>query len=293
MTTPAPSHPYRARRACLSVPGSSEKMLAKAPGLGADELVLDLEDAVAAADKEQAREQVLAALGSMPSGTSCAVRVNAPRTQWCHADLVALAGAPQAPSTVVVPKVQSAGDMAFVDRLLDGAERAAGSSEPIGVQALIETSVGLRALDAIVAESARLRSLILGYADLAASLGRTRAGAAVLDAWLPAQEAVLHAARAAGVQAIDGPFLGLADDADFRAAATRAADLGFDGKWAIHPAQVAALTELFTPPPAEVDHARAVLGALDGGAPGAVALNGEMIDEASAAAARRLLARVS
>ena len=293
MTTPAPPPSYRSRRACLSVPGSSEKMLAKAPGLGADELVLDLEDAVAAADKEQARELVLTALESLPADATCAVRVNAPRTPWCHADLVALAGAPRPPATVIVPKVEGAGDLAFVDRLLEGAERAAGAAEPLGVQALIETPVGLRALDAIVAEGGRLRSLILGYADLAASLGRTRAGAALLDAWLPAQEAVLHAARAAGVQAIDGPFLGLADDAEFRAAATRARDLGFDGKWAIHPAQVAALIELFTPPAAEVDHARAVLEALDGGAPGAVALDGEMIDEASAAAARRLLARVS
>jgi citrate lyase subunit beta/citryl-CoA lyase len=265
-------------------------MLGKAPSLGADELVLDLEDAVAPVDKDAARGHVIAALEGMPAGQLCAVRVNAPRSPWCHADLVALAGAPRPPATVVLPKVQSAGDLAFAERLLDGAERAARAA-PIGVQALVETAAGLRALDEIVAATPRLHTLILGYADLAASLGRTRAGAARLDSWLAAQEAVLHAARAAGVQAIDGPYLGLQADAAFTAAATLARELGFDGKWAIHPAQVAPLNDLFTPGDEEVAHARAVLDALDGGAPGAVALAGEMIDEASAAAARRLIAR--
>src|SRR5918912_1143601 len=198
-----------ARRSCLSVPGSSEKMLAKAPGLGADELVLDLEDAVAVDGKDAARALVVEALASEAfAGRRVAVRVNAPGTPWCHADLVALAGAPAPPLSVVLPKVESAGDLAFADRLLDGAERAAGTARPIRVQALIETAAGLARVTEIAGASARLDALILGYADLAASLGRSPAGARDLDGWRAAQDAVLVAARAFGLQAIDGPHLG-------------------------------------------------------------------------------------
>src|SRR3954470_16316229 len=131
------------RRSCLSVPGSSERMLAKAPGLGADELVLDLEDAVATGAKDTAREQVVEALASGAfAGVTVSVRVNAPGTPWCHADLIALAAAGAA-AAVVVPKVSSPGDLAFVDRLLDGAEAAAGREVPLRVQALIETASGV------------------------------------------------------------------------------------------------------------------------------------------------------
>jgi citrate lyase subunit beta / citryl-CoA lyase len=284
------------RRSCLSVPGSSEKMLAKAPTLGADELVLDLEDAVTPGAKHDARAQVIVALASGHfDGANVAVRVNAPGTPWCHADLIALAGASGTLRSVVLPKVESAGDLAFADRLLDGAERAAGRDRPLRIQALIETASGLACVREIAAASPRLDGLILGYADLAASLGRSEAGARDLDGWRPAQEAVLTAARANGLQAIDGPYLGVAVDDGFVAAATRARDAGFDGKWAIHPSQVAALNELFTPGEAELERARAVITALEGaerdGARGAVALDGEMLDEAVRVAALRTLAR--
>src|SRR4051812_39366512 len=273
-----------ARRACLSVPGSAERMLAKVGTLGADEYVLDLEDAVVAAEKDAARERVAAV-----SGPGLAIRVNAPRSPWCHRDVIAAAAA-EAVASIVVPKIESAGDLAFVERLLDGAEAEAGRTSPLRVQALIETAAGLAAVGEIAASSARLDALILGYADLAASLGGHRS----LDAWLPAQEALLWAARASALQAIDGPFLGTAVDDAFLTAATRARDLGFDGKWAIHPSQVATLTELFTPSADEVARARKVLEALaeaerDGR--GAVALDGEMLDEALRRAAERTLAR--
>jgi citrate lyase subunit beta / citryl-CoA lyase len=280
------------RRSCLSVPGSSERMLAKAPGLGADELVLDLEDAVVAAEKESARELVLRSLaGGQLRGRQVSVRVNAPRTRWCHADLIALAAAPAPPAAVVVPKVESAGDIAFAGRLLDGVEHAAGSERPLRVQALIETAAGLGRIAEIAAAGERLEALILGYADLAASLGRSAAGGADLDGWRPAQEALLVAARANGLQAIDGPYLRVGADDAFIAAATRARDAGFDGKWAIHPSQVAPLNAIFTPSAAEIERARAVLAALEEAGTGAVALDGEMLDEAMRAAALRTLAR--
>ncbi len=286
----------RRRRSCLSVPGSSEKMLAKAPGLAADELIVDLEDAVAASAKDAARARVTAALERTPwADAAVSVRVNAPRSPWCHLDIAALAALPRQPAAIVVPKVEGAGDLAFVDRLLDGVEAAGGRARPVRVQALIETAAGLANVREIAAASERLDALILGYADLAASLGRSEAGARDLDAWRPAQESLLLAARANGLQAIDGPHLGVAVDDAFTAAVARARDLGFDGKWAIHPAQLDALNRAFTPTAAEVDGARAVLAALAeaerGAGAGAVALDGQMLDEALRAAAVRTLAR--
>jgi citrate lyase subunit beta/citryl-CoA lyase len=271
-------------------------MLAKAAGRGADEVVIDLEDAVAASAKDAARATVVTALTDLDwTATSVAVRINAPRSPWCHLDAIALAALPGPPLSIVVPKVESAGDLAFVERLLDGAEAAGRRSRPLHVQALIETAAGLARVAEIAAASARLDALILGYADLAASLGRTAVGARDLAAWDPARDAVLVAARANDLQAIDGPYLGVEPDERFHAAATRAAELGFDGKWAIHPSQVAALNEAFTPGEDEVAWARGVVDALavaerDGGR-GAVALDGQMLDEAVRVAAARVLAR--
>ncbi|HYZ28579.1 MAG TPA: CoA ester lyase [Thermoleophilaceae bacterium] len=284
-----------ARRSCLSVPGSSEKMLVKAATLAADELVLDLEDAVAPDAKDDARSLVMRALATEAlADRTVAVRVNGPRTPWCHADLIALAGARRPPDSVVVPKVEGAGDLAFVERLLDGAARAAGSQRAVRVQALIETAAGLARVMESADASLRLDALILGYADLAASLGRSPAGARDLDGWRPAQEAVLTAARAHGLQAIDGPHLGVAVDEAFVAAATRARDAGFDGKWAIHPSQIATLNEIFSPTATELERARAIVAALEAAerdGRGAVAFEGEMLDEAVRAAALRTLSR--
>ena len=162
---------------------------------------------------------------------------------------------------------------------------------PVRLLALIETAAGLAAAAEIARASPRLDGLVLGYADLAASLGR--AGGAPGD-WRFAQHAVLVAARAAGIQAIDGPYLGTRDDDAFRAGVLHARTLGFDGKWAIHPAQLDALREAFTPTEAEVADARETLAALERAAAegaGAVAADGQMLDEALALSARRVLAR--
>jgi citrate lyase subunit beta/citryl-CoA lyase len=273
-------------------------MLAKAPSRGADEIVIDLEDAVAIASKDEARETVVAALAEPQwRGVRTSVRVNAPRTPWCHLDVMALAALPDAPETIVVPKVESPADMAFVERLLDGAEAASGRTAPIGVQALIENAAGVAHVTAIAGSSPRLVGLILGYADLSASLGRARGAGAELDSWRAIQDAVLVAARAHDIAAIDGPYLGVQVDEGFRAAAERARDMGFDGKWAIHPAQVAALNELFTPTGEELEQARAVIAALEEaereGGRGAVAVDGQMLDEAVRVAALRVLARAA
>jgi citrate lyase subunit beta/citryl-CoA lyase len=270
-------------------------MLDKARGLDVDEVVIDLEDAVHEEAKARARSEVIHALATGGFGrTGLTVRVNAAGTPWAHQDLIAVGAAVARPRSVVVPKVEDAGDLAFVDRLLDGVERAAGHAEPLPVQALVETARGLRALDEIASASPRLEAIVIGYADLAASLGRSRAGAADLDRWLAVQDEVLAVARAAGLQAIDGPYLAIDDIDGLRARARRASDLGFDGKWAIHPSQVDVLTATFTPGADEVAHAEAVVAALDsaaGGGRGAVALDGEMLDEAVRVAALRILAR--
>ncbi|MBA3748433.1 MAG: CoA ester lyase, partial [Solirubrobacterales bacterium] len=159
----------------------------------------------------------------------------------------------------------------------------------------IETAAGVSRVQEIAGASPRLDGLILGYADLSASLGRAAGAGAELDSWRAIQDQILLAARTHDVVAIDGPYLGVAVDDAFTAAAERARDMGFDGKWAIHPAQVAALNAIFTPTHEEIEHAQAVIDALDeaerSGGAGAVALDGQMLDEAVRVAALRVLAR--
>jgi citrate lyase subunit beta/citryl-CoA lyase len=280
------------RRACLVVPAAPAAKLAKGATLAADEVVLDLEDAVLPGVKDEARAAVAAALGGDWAAESVAVRVNAIGSPWCHSDLAALAASGRERLTAVLPKVEHVHDLAFADRLLAGAEAAAGRTTPIRLLALIETAAGLSAAAEIARASERLDGLVLGYADLAASLGRL--GDAGAQDWRYAQESVLVAARAAGIQAIDGPHLATRDDDAFRAGVMHARTLGFDGKWAIHPAQLDTLREAFTPSDAEVADARAVLAALDraaAGGAGAVAAGDQMLDEALALSARRVLAR--
>jgi citrate lyase beta subunit len=277
------------RRACLVVPAAPAAKLAKGATLGADEVVLDLEDAVLPALKDEARAGVAQALAGGWAAESVAVRVNAIGTPWCHADLLALAASGRETVTAVLPKVEHADDLAFADRLLAGAEAAAGRTTPVRLVALIETAAGLAEAVRIARASERLDALVLGYADLAASLGRPGGGN-----WRFAQESVLVAARAAGLQAIDGPHLGTRDDDAFRAAALHARALGYDGKWAIHPAQIEPLRQTFTPSDEEVAGAREVLATLEHAAAdgaGAVAADGQMLDEALALSARRVLAR--
>lgn len=265
-------------------------MLAKAGRLGADEIVVDLEDAVAAAAKDEARELVAEFLTreEAPAAT-VSVRVNALAGPWGERDVVELArrAGPRIDS-LIVPKVEHADQITAIERLLDAQGEAAAK---VGLQALVETAAGLLRVGELGAGSSRLEALILGYADLAASLGRAP-GVLPPERWLYAQEALLVAARAHGLQAIDGPYLEIRDDAGLRLRAGHARALGFDGKWAVHPGQVAIISEAFTPAPDEIERARAILDALERAeGRGAVELDGEMLDEASRKQALEVTAR--
>ena len=278
-------------RSVLSVPAGDEHKLVKALGSAADELILDLEDAVPPDRKAQALSELVARDWTGVT-TPLTVRINAPGTPWCHSELTALAHAGLPFAAVLVPKVESAGDLHFVDRLLTGAEAAAGRRRPLGIHALIENAAGLRRLDAIAEASSRLQRLVIGYADFAASLGRQGA----TSSWLFVQDSVLSAARSAGLAAVDGPYLGVDDGPEFSAAVDSAVALGFDGKWVIHPRQLPVVNDRFTPSMARVAQAGRVVDVLSQAhaeGRGAAALDGQMVDEAVAVAARRTLAQAA
>jgi citrate lyase subunit beta/citryl-CoA lyase len=259
-----------------------------------DEVVLDLEDSVAASAKDEARETLVEALGRPDwAPRSVAVRVNGVGTPWLQRDIEALVSrAGERIDSIVVPKVEDADQLRLIDTGISELERDASPNRPIALEALIETAVGLRNIDDIAAATDRLEALILGPADLAASLGLPDAEPEARDEALGfARSTVLVAARAAGVAAIDGPYLRVDDEAGLRRSAERARSLGYDGKWALHPAQVAPLEELFTPGAAEVERAHSVLAALDADGAGVASLGGEMVDEASRKRAEAILAR--
>ncbi|WP_068157540.1 HpcH/HpaI aldolase/citrate lyase family protein [Rhodococcus phenolicus] len=273
------------RRAALVAPGSDERKASKALASAADEVVLDLEDAVTPAQKDAARDLVAPLVREHGRRRTVSVRINGRGTPWFEDDLRACAGLGDALASIVIPKVESAADLAEADRIL-------GASSSAVVQALIETPAGVQRIDEIVT-GPRVAGVIIGYADLGAALGRSRAAAP--EHWIHVQDRVLHAARAAGVQAIDGPFLGIADDEAFRHSARWISDLGFDGKWVIHPAQIDSAAAAFTPTDEQAEAARQVLAALEEAearGAGAAQLDGQMLDEAVAVAARRTLSKI-
>ena len=287
---------YRPRRTCLSVPGSNPRMIEKAKGLPADQVFLDLEDAVAPDAKAAARTQVGAALaGPGWAGQLRGVRVNDWTTPWTHLDVIEVVSAAGAHlDLIVLPKVTDAHQVHALDLLLTQLERSHGLPVGrIGIDAQIENAKGLRNIDEI-ASGPRIRALVLGPADLMASLnmrtqvvGEQPEGYDVGDAYHHILMTILIAARARGVAAIDGPYLKVRDVEAFRRVAGRSAALGYDGKWVLHPDQIAAGNEVFSPAQDEYDHAELVLEAYEwhtsaaGGARGAVMMGEEMIDEAS------------
>jgi len=277
----------RSRRSCLSVPGVSAKMLDRARALPADEIVIDLEDSVPPDAKDEARAAVVAALGAGEwEAATVSVRINALDTRWCLRDVIdLLEGGGEHLACLVVPKVERAADVELLARLTDMVAETA-----VGFELLIETAAGLRDVDELAAASPRVEALIVGYADLAASLGRPPG-----DDWDWVLNSVLVAARAAGVQAIDGPYFDVKDVTGTRARAARAREIGYDGKWALHPGQLEPLNEVFSPTEEEVARATAVVEELERAAAsdgrGAVMLDGEMIDEAMRKQAVGVLAR--
>ena len=227
----------RPRRSCLSVPGSSPKMLAKAPGLPADEVFMDLEDSVAPLAKEEARGSIIQALKEGDwSGKTVVVRVNGVYTKWCYRDVIdVVENAGQFLDCVMVPKVEYATDVAFVAELLRQIEETTGLEKRIGLEVQIETATGVTNIDAIAAASDRTETLIFGPADMSASLGLPALTAGLPmpnypgDHWHYVLSRILVAARNAGLQAIDGPYLVIKDLDGFREMAVRARALGYDG----------------------------------------------------------------
>ncbi len=288
----------------MSVPASSERFLAKARDQAVDEVMLDLEDSVAPDAKPAARELAVAALQAGGwGGKLVAVRVNGVTTPWAYRDVIAVVeGAPGAVNSLILPKVSDPGAVIWLDVLLGQVERALGL-EPgrIGIEAQIEDAAGLAAVEAIAAAAPRLVSLVFGPADFMASIGMrslTVGGQPegyAFDAHHYPLMRMLVAARSRGLQAIDGPYAKIHDADGLRSAAGSAAALGFDGKWVLHPAQVGIVNEAFTPARADYERAVRLLSAYDQATTvdrrGAVMLDGEMIDEASAKMAKAIVAR--
>ena len=286
----------RPRRSCLAVPGSSARFLEKAQGLPADEVFLDLEDACAPAVKQSARHAIVDALNNGDwGGKTRAVRVNDWTTHWTYQDVITVVeGAGPSLDCVMLPKVAGAAQIQALDLLLTQIEKAMGFEVGrIGIEAQIESAEGLVNVEAIAASSPRLETIIFGPADFMASVGMRSLVVGEQPPGYPADAyhyvlmRILVAARAQNLQPIDGPYLQVRNAEGFRATAGRAAALGFDGKWVLHPDQIAVANEIFSPSQADYDHAELILDAYDwytsaeGGARGAAMLGDEMIDEAS------------
>ena len=272
-------------------------MLDKARGLKSDQLFMDLEDAVAPIAKADARKNIVQALNEGGYEDKIrAVRVNDWTTQWTYTDVIEIVeGAGANLDCIMLPKVQNAEQVVALDLLLTQLERTNGLEVGrLGIEAQIENAMGLININAIAAASPRIESIIFGPADFMASInmkslvvGEQPPGYDTGDAYHHILMSILMAARAYNKQAIDGPYLGIKDLDGFRRVAGRSAALGFDGKWALHPDQIALANEIFSPKQEDYDHAEMILDAYDwatsaaGGAKGAVMLGDEMIDEAS------------
>ncbi|MBB1517485.1 CoA ester lyase [Tessaracoccus sp. MC1679] len=295
--------PARARRTVLSIPASSERFLDKSVGLDVDQVFLDLEDGVAAAAKDEARSRAVETLRARTwLAPTVSVRVNGWATPWTYRDVIdVVAGAGDRLDTVFLPKVTSPGQVEALDLLLTQLERAHGLAVGrIGIEVLLEDAVALTRADDIASASPRLEALHMGPGDLMASLGLPSLLVGGLSGGYPgdplhhAYARILVAARARGLQAVDGPYVAVHDAAGFRASAGRAAALGYDGKWVLHPAQIAAGAEAFTPSPEALARAEAMVAAAARGAAsgiGAVLLGDEMVDEAGVSLAQATLAR--
>jgi len=286
----------RSRRSCLSVPGSSVKMLDKARGLPADMVFMDLEDAVAPLAKPEARKNIVAALNDGGwDGKVRVVRVNDLTTHWTYRDVIEVVeGAGHNLDCIMLPKVQGPEQVAWLDMTLAQIEKTLGLEVGrIGIEAQIENARGLVNVDAIAAASPRTETIIFGPADFMASINMKSLAVGTLNPDYPGDPfhyilmRILMAARMHDLQAIDGPFLAIRDVDGYREVAKRSAALGYDGKWVLHPGQIDAANEVYSPSQADYDHAELILDAYEhatseaGGKLGAVMLGDEMIDEAS------------
>ena len=292
----------RPRRSCLSVPATRPELHPKAAASAADEVFFDLEDSVPAHLKAQGREAAAAAARDLDLGRRIVgVRVNACSTPWCHQDVAEVVlGAGDRLDVLVVPKVESAAEVHFLDVLLAQLEARAGRRRRVGLELQIETARGMEKVGEIAAASDRTEALIFGPGDYSASMGFGGLSVGGLrpdypgDFWQPHLVRLAIAARAHGLAAIDGPHGAIRDLEGLRESSRRSALLGFDGRWVLSPAQVGTVNEMFTPAPEEVERARALIAAhaeAATGGSGAFMHGAEMVDEASRRMAESILAR--
>lgn len=292
----------RSRRSCHAVPGSNERFLEKATGLDADEVFLDLEDAVAQGEKARARGQVIAALHDLDFGDkTVVVRVNGTDTPHYYRDLIdVVEQAGDKLAAIMLPKVQTPGDVEMTDKLITQIELARGwEVGRIGIEAQIEDAKGLIACEQIATASKRMETLIFGPGDYSAAIGIPITTIGGVPEGYPGDHLnylysrLVVAARAAGIQAIDGPYANFKDEEGLRTRAGIARALGLDGKWTIHPSQIAVVNEVFSPSQREFERASAMLdayrAAADEGGQGAAMFDGEMIDEANRKMAERVV----
>jgi malyl-CoA/(S)-citramalyl-CoA lyase len=309
--TPAPARLHRSE---LAVPGTNPALFPKAAASAADVIFLDLEDAVAPDDKERARHNIVAGLNDIDWGSkTMMVRINGLDTHYMYRDVIEVVEACERLDMILIPKVGVAADVYAVDMLVTQVENACRRNRRIGFEVLIETALGMVNVEAIAQSSSRLEAMSFGVADYAAStrarttvIGGVHPDSGVLadksgdderayfwsDPWHAAQTRMLVACRAYGLRPIDGPFGDFGDTAGFVSAARRAAVLGYEGKWAIHPSQILLANEVFTPTAGEIDRAQRIVAAMDAAARegrGAVSLDGRLIDLASIRMAQSLL----
>jgi citrate lyase subunit beta/citryl-CoA lyase len=298
-----PLRRQRLQRSELAVPGSNPGMIEKAADSAADYIFLDIEDAVAPPEKAQARKNIIAALNDIDwaaTGKTVSVRINGLDTHYMYRDVVdVMEQAGDKLHTILVPKVGVPDDLYMVEALVNQIEQAKGYTTRVGLEALIETALGMANVEAIAQFGGRLEAMHFGVADYAASM---RARTVVIgglnpdypgDQWHAALSRMTIACRAYGLRPIDGPFGDFSDPEGYKDGARRAAALGIEGKWAIHPSQIQLANEVFSPPEAEVARARKIIAALreaEAAGKGAASLDGKMIDAASERMAANVIA---
>ncbi len=293
-----PTRQSRLQRSTLAVPASNPAMIEKAAHSDADVIFLDLEDAVAPHEKVEARKNAIAALNTInwqQRSKTISVRINGLDTGYMYRDVVdIMEQAGDRVDMLLIPKLGVVSDLYMVDALVNQIEQACGLTRRVGLEALIETALGMANVEEIARYAAstnsRLEALHFGVADYAASMRARTINIGGLnpaypgDQWHAALSRMIVACRAYGLRALDGPFGDFNDPDGYIAAAERAAALGFEGKWAIHPSQIAMANDVFSPPEAEVIRARRVIEELrkaEAEGKGAAALDGKMIDAAS------------
>jgi malyl-CoA/(S)-citramalyl-CoA lyase len=305
----------RLQRSELAVPATSEHFFAKAAASAADVVFLDLEDAVAPSRKEQARAGAIRALTEIDWGRkTLALRINGLDTPWAHRDILEVVSAAPRLDLVLLPKAGSAFDVRFVEQLLVLIEREHHRSRQVGIEVLIETAKGVANVEEIAGASGRLEAMIFGIGDYTVDMqtfdtiyGTPSPRYSILtakggegrerhwnDQWHFAMARIANACRANGLRPIDGPFTDFGDPEGYRASALRAAALGFEGKWAIHPTQIALANEAFTPSPEQIGWARKVEDAVrraNADGKGAIGMDGVLVDMAHARQADAMLRR--